>query len=146
MTAPAITIADAVVAALNAATLSQSVTFERVWVPKFDIENSADIQGKVAPASDTREMESAARDKATIAIDVGVVYRLAGAVASEVAEVDALVELCEELKPLLNRHSIGGAIGSAAPAQNPIVSVEDLDGKRTVLVVVRFTFDTTVAI
>jgi hypothetical protein len=146
MTVPAIVTADAIVAALNAATLSQTVTFTRVWVPKFDTTEAAMVQGKVVPVTDDREMGSAADDNATIVVDVGVMKRLQNSIATETAEIDALMELCEEIKPLLNRERFGDAIVSKPPSQNPLVSVEELDSGRVFLVAVRVEFLTTVAI
>lgn len=148
MTAPAITIADAVVTALNAATLSQTVTFERVYVPKFDMANAATIQGKVVPKSDVREMGSAADDNATILIDIGVMKRLQNAITAETAEVDALLALCEELKAIVNRQRLSGAATAicTGTTQDPMYSVEDIDNGRVFLAAVTATFATTVAI
>ena len=147
MSVPALTIADAVVTALNAATLSQSVTFERVYVPKFDVASAATIQGKVVPKSDAREMGSLADDNATIAIDIGVMKRLQNAVANEKAEIDALLELCEEIKAVLNRERMAGDTAvCVGVAQEIIYSVEDVDNGRVFLTAITANFLTTVAV
>lgn len=147
MSVPALTIADAVVTALNAADLSLSVTFTREYVPKFDTTNAATVQGKVVPKSDQREMGSAADDNATIAVDIGVMKRLQNAVADEKTELDALLELCEEIKAVVNRERI--ALDTAVcigTAQEIIYSVEDVDNGRVFLTAITATFATTVAI
>ena len=131
MTVPALTITDAIVTALNAAGLSQSVTFSRVYVPKFDLENAVAIQGRVVPKSDAREMGSAAADNATVAVDIGVMKRLQGTVAAEAAELDALLLLCEEIKAVLNRQRLAGAEEAicTGTAQEMPYSVGDVEGR-----------------
>lgn len=147
MSVPALTIADAVVAALNSAALSQSVTFERVYVPKFDMANAATVQGKVVPKSDRREMGSAADDDATILIDIGVMKRLQNAITGEVAEIDAMLELCEEIKGVINRQRMASDTAiCVGTAQEVICSVEDIDNARVFLTAITATFATTVAV
>jgi hypothetical protein len=148
MSVPCLDIADAVVAALNAVTLSQSVTFERVYVPKFDTENNAAVQGKVVPKTDNREMGSAASDNATVEIDIGVMKRLQDAVADEKAELDGMLELCEEIKAVINRQRLDGATSAICNGTEQAIpfSVELVDDKRTFLAVITATFLTTVAV
>jgi hypothetical protein len=145
---PSLDIADAVVTALNATDLSQSVTFERVYVPKFDTANAATLQGKVVPVSDIREMGSAADDNATIAVDIGVMQRLHNDISMEQAAVDALLGLCEEIKAVINRQRLSGAETAVCigTAQDVIYSVEELDNGRVFLTAIRAIFLVTVAI
>lgn len=147
MSVPALTIADAVVTALNAATLSQAVTFERVYVPKFDTANAATVQGKVVPKTDSREMGSSADDNATIEIDIGVMKRLQDAVADEKTEMDSMLDLCEEIKAVLNRKRLASdtaiCIGTA---QEIIYSVEDVDSGRVFLTAITARYVTTVTV
>lgn len=146
MTVPVITIADAVVTALNAAEFSQPITFARVYVPKFDLANAAAVQGKVVPKSDAREMGSAAGDNAVIAMDIGVMKRLQEAVVDEKAEFDALLGLCEEIKAVLNRQRLAGAEDAicTGTAQEMPYSVDEAEG-RVFLSVITASFLTTVA-
>lgn len=148
MSVPSLDIADAVVTALNAADLSQSVTFERVYVPKFDTSNAATLQGKVVPVSDIREMGSAADDNATIAVDIGVMQRLQGGISVEKTAVDTLLGLCEEIKAVINRQRLSGAATAVCigTAQEVIYSVEELDNGRVFLTAIRAIFLVTVAI
>lgn len=148
MSVPCLRIADAIVTALTGATFSQSIAFERVYVPKFDLANAATIQGKVSPRSDMREMGSAANDNATIVIDIGVLKRLQNTLANQQTELDALLLLCEEIKAVINRERLADAeeaicIGTA---QEMPYAVEYLDEMRVFLAIISTTFLTTVAI
>jgi molybdate-binding protein len=148
MTAPIITLADAVVTALNAATLSMTFTASRVYVPKFDVAASEDLQVRVVPASDPRTPETAATDVGELVIHIGVFKRLTGTVAGEVAEIDALMDLCEELRAVVNRQRLTGAEESICTkiAQEPIYSVEEIDAKRVFLTVLACTFTTSIEV
>ncbi len=142
---PSLSIADAVVVALNAASLSQSVVFARSYIPKFDLQSSKAVQGSVVPKSDLREMGDAAHDAADVIIDVGVMKKLQLSVAEEIAEIDELLAYCEELKPLLNRQRFGDAV-CVGVKQDPICSVQEIDTSRVFLTALTATFKTDVAI
>lgn len=142
MTVPALVLADAVVAAINAATLSLSVTATREHVPKFDIQDASSVQIKVVPASDSREMGSAACDNATIAIDIGVMKRLQETTENEKAEIDGLMELVEELRGVVNRQSLVAGVESRCTetSQDAIYDVKNLDESRIFLTSLTATF------
>ena len=148
MNVPVLTLADAVVAAVNAAELSIEFTATREYVPKFDSKDAATVQVQVVPKQDTREMGSAADDNATISIDIGVMKKLQDAVADEKTEMDALLELCEEIKAATNRERLAGAEDSICIgiAQEIVYDVEKLDDGRVFLTVITATFATTVAV
>jgi hypothetical protein len=144
---PSITIADSIVTALNAAELSIDFTATREYVPRFEAENAAIVQVQVVPKQDSREIGSAANDNATIDIDIGVMKKLQDAVTDEKAEMDALLELCEEIKAVINRERLAGAtdsicIGLAQAIPYDVEKFED----RIFLTVITATFATTVAI
>lgn len=148
MTAPIITLADAVVTALNDATLSQDFTAARQYVPKFDLHSSAAVQVAVVPKADAREMGAAAFDTATTTIDVGVMKKLTGAVSDESTEIDGMMDLCEEIKALLNRQRLGGSSESVCIVivHEPIYSVEEVDEKRNFLTVISASFLTPITV
>lgn len=148
MSVPVLIIADAIVTALNEATLSLSFKATREYVPKFDTTDANNVQVKVVPKSDAREMGSAAVDDAAVAIDIGVMKRLQNAVTDEKAELDALLELCEEIKAVINRERLTGAEEAVCVgvAQEIVYSVEDVDQGRVFLTVITANFATTVAI
>lgn len=148
MTTPCIAIADAVVVAINAATLTQEVAAARKYVPKFDLHSSDALQIAVVPKTDSRQMASRGRDVAEIAIDVGVMKKLQGLIANEIAEIDALLALCEEIKALLNRTRLDNVEHAICRQvqHDPIYSVTDIDEMRTFLTVMTFTFSESLGI
>lgn len=143
MTAPAVTIANAVVAALNAADLSVDVTFSRAYVPKFETAGVTALQGKVVPKSDGRAALNRSQDGATIQIDIGVMKRLQNTIANEVTEIDGLLDVCEEIKSVVNRQRLTDATDAicTGTAQDPMYSIEDVDGKRVFLAAITATFE-----
>ena len=105
------------------------------------------LEGKVVPKSDSREMGSASDDNATIAVDIGVMKRLQNSVAEEKTEVDELLELCEEIKSVLNRQRFASDTAiCVGTSQEIIYSVEDIDNGRVFLTAITATFATTVAV
>lgn len=139
-------IADAMVTAINAATLSQTLTAVRVYVPKFDTESADEYQVKIAPKADGREPGGQTQDAATLMVDIGVFKRLAEFTtdAAELAEVDEALELCDELRAVVNRKRLIGVESAICTSivQDPIYSVELLDEKRVFLTVLTCTFQT----
>jgi hypothetical protein len=146
MTTPAIAIADAVAAAIGEATLSQPVTAKRAYVPRFRTTVSG-IQILVVPKADGRTAGSVAVDDAMIGVDIGVFKKLTSNAAdedAEIAEIDGLLELCEELKAIWNRKEIAGATGGAS-VQDPLYGVEELDEGRLFVTAISAPFRTMVA-
>lgn len=137
-------LADAITTALNAATLSQTFTAERKYVPKFDLHTSDAVQVAVVPKADSREPGGQSQDAAELTIDIGVMKKLQGTIADEVAEVDAMLELCDEIRATVNRKrlvDLDSAI-CVAIVQDPIYSIEEVDDKRTFLTVLTTTWAT----
>jgi len=142
MTHPLTTLAIAVRDALNAATFSIGFTAIRAYVPRFDTESNTDVQVQVVPASDAEGESSAGFDSREMVIHVGVFKRLSGPVSEETDEIDAMLDLCEEIRAELNRVRLGendGAVCSEI-SHEPIYSVEDIDERRVFLTVLAFTF------
>lgn len=148
MTAPLIEIADAIVTALNAADLSQALVFERDFLAEFQISEIASLHGKVVPRSDSREMGSASVDNATVAIDIAVAKRLRPGAHNDRAEIDGLIDFCEEIKAVLNRQRLAGAENAVciALAQEAPYSSDHLAEMRVFITVITATFLTTVAV
>ena len=63
-------IADAVVAALNEATLSYAVTAKRYYLPEFDLKDMDTLHVSVVPAELEEEIADRARDRAEYKIHV----------------------------------------------------------------------------
>ena len=98
--ATVLNVADAVVAELNAAALSQSVTAERLYVPSFDLEDLKELRVSVVP----RELASTSldrrRDFNEAMIDVAVQKKFD---KGDAPEIDPLLDLVEEIADLF-RH------------------------------------------
>jgi hypothetical protein len=150
MTVAILAIADAVVSALNGATLSQIFTAARAYVPKFDLAGSTGYQVAVVPKADSREPGGQATDSAELLIDIGVMKKLAvhTTAAAELAEIDAALLLCDEIRALVNRHRLAGVEDAICVKieQNPIYSVEHADEARTFLTVLTTTWITETAV
>jgi DNA-binding XRE family transcriptional regulator len=89
-----IDVADAVVADLNAATLSQPVTAARLYLPQFDLKEMTTLHVSVVPKAETIAAASRASTQHDYAIDVGVQKKLA---AGDNAEIDPLMLLAQEI-------------------------------------------------
>jgi len=141
MTALAVTLAEAVLDAVNDADLSLEFTATRAYVPKFD--QSVDgIQIKVVPASDPREPGTAGTDECATVVHVGVFKRLGDDVADELDEIDALLAFCEEIRAVLNRSRPADGVDAVCSliVQEPIVDQKTLDESRAFLSVLACTF------
>jgi len=86
--------ADAVVVLLNAATLPESITFERTFIPEFDPRDmGADPVGVVVPASIDINIASRVTDSEDNIIEIGlgrVVANFNAAVVSHLETVEAI--------------------------------------------------------
>lgn len=87
-------VADAVVAALNAASFSQPVTAERSYLPQFELAEMDELHVTVVPKA--VEVSIAARDMAAhdYKVDVAVQKRFQ---TGDAAELDPLLRLVEEI-------------------------------------------------
>lgn len=136
-----IILADAVVADLNAQE-SWTFTATRTYLPRFDLTNSADLQVQVVPKTDARTPASRGYDACELTVDVGLMQRVEGTAAEELAAVDDLMELAEQVKEFLSRRRPTNyeAAVCTSVVNNPIYDVEQLDSERIYLTVVSATF------
>lgn len=91
-----IDIADAVVAALNAApegTFAQSFTAQRMYLPQFDLKEMSDLHVTVVPKGTEIQPGTRNTGRYDCSIDVGVQKKLAN--AQDLSEVDSLLTLAE---------------------------------------------------
>ena len=105
MPATLVRVAEAVVAALNAATLSQPLTAERQYQPVFDLAEMKTLHVTVVPRG--VEVAQAARGEARLEckVDVAVQKKLT---AIGAAELDPLLELVEEIAELFRAKRLAG--------------------------------------
>lgn len=123
----AITIADAVVAAINAGTYTQPVQAVRLHQPSFTLDELKDLHLSVVPRS--VQVSAASRDTSMydVAVDVGVQKK----VASD-QEIDDLLGLVEQIGDHLRLMRLPNAPEAAwvSLAHEPIVAAEHLDQHR----------------
>lgn len=109
---PSITIqiADAMVAMLNGATLSQSFTAKRYYLPEFDLKEMSTLHVSVVPAELDEEMADRSRDKAEYKIHVAVQKRVAmqEPPGLDMAAIDGLMQLVEEIDDLFRHKPLAG--------------------------------------
>ena len=133
-----IDVADAVVADLNAATLSQPVTAARTYLPQFDLKEMTTLHVTVVPKAEGIAVASRASTQHDYSVDVGVQKKLA---AGNNAEIDPLMLLAQEIadyfrfRPLVGRPERWVRTEVKAP-----YSPEHLDQLRQFTSVVTLTF------
>ena len=95
---PVITqIADAVVATLNVATLSQPVTATRAYLPRVEVSELKTLKVTVVPSSVVNASASRSQSQQDIAIDVAIQQKLGN---EQNATLDPLLALAEEIADL----------------------------------------------
>ncbi|GJQ29700.1 MAG: hypothetical protein HBSAPP03_15840 [Phycisphaerae bacterium] len=133
-------VADAVAAHINAGTYSRPVSAERMYQPVFTLEDLKDLRVSVVPR--TVGISAASRDSSTFecVIDVGVQQKLPA--TGEQAEIDALLDLAEEIADRLRLTRLPGAPEAAwvGIAHEPVVSSESLELHRAFTSVLSVTY------
>lgn len=133
-------IADAVAAHINAGTYSRPVSAERMYQPAFTLEDLKDLRVSVVPR--TVGISEASRDSSTFecVIDVGLQQKLPA--TGEQAEIDALLDLAEEIADRLRLTRLPGAPEAAwaGIAHEPVVSSESLEQHRVFTSVLSVTY------
>lgn len=133
-------IADAVAAHVNAGTFSQPVNAVRMYQPAFTLEDLADLRVSVVPR--TVGIAAASRDSSTFecVVDVGVQKKLPA--EGEQGEIDALLDLVEEITDHLRLKRLPDAPEAAwtGIAHEPVVSSESLEQHRLFTSVLSVTY------
>jgi hypothetical protein len=133
-------IADAVAAHINAGTFSQPVSAVRMYQPAFTLEDLANLRVSVVPR--TTAIAAASRDSSVFecVIDVGVQKKLPADGAD--AEIDALLDLVEEITDHLRLKRLPGAPEAAwaGIGHEPVVSSESLEQHRVFTSVLSVTY------
>ncbi len=115
MTAVVVQIADAVVAALNGATLSQPVTAERYYLPEFDLKDMDTLHVSVVPAELDEEVADRAHDRAEYKIHVAVQQRVTtqDPPGLDQAAIDGLMQLAQDIDDLFRHKTLAGYASAA---------------------------------
>ena len=87
-------VADAIVAELNAATLSLPLTAARHYVPSFELQEMQDLHVTVVPKAVAITKSDRSHNTQDIQIDVAVQKKFA---TGDAAEIDPLLTLVEEI-------------------------------------------------
>ena len=132
-------VADAVVAALKGAELSQEFEAQRLYRPEFELPEMATLHVTVVPKG--IEVKPEARGKATYEykVDVGVQKRFE---KGDATELDPLMQLVEEIAGLF-RLSRLAAFPQAVWVKTehaPVFAPEHMEGLRQFTSILTFTF------
>jgi hypothetical protein len=132
-------IADAVAASLNNASFSQPITAQRKYLPAVDLAELSELHVTVVPRTVT--ITTATRDSSYFdcVIDVGIQKKIN---PDEMAELDALVNLAEEIVDHMRMRELDSYPGAAwlSTTHEPIFAPEHLDQERAFTSVVSATY------
>ena len=110
-------VADAVVAQLNTASLSQPVVAERLYVPNFDLQDMQDLRVTVVPRELHVRSLDRGRNNYEAEIDLAVQKKFKKGDAAEIDPLVAFVEEIADLFRLKRLASFPGAIWSRTDHQ-----------------------------
>jgi len=138
MASVVIEIADAVTAALNAASLSQTFVAERAYVPVHELKDLVDLKVTVVPASLSMVTLSRRDDDFDYVIDIGIQKRIANTTAG----IDPFMTLAEEIVDLFRGVKLTGYETAlcVAAANAPIYSPQHIDEYHLFTTVISLTF------
>jgi len=125
----AVSIAEAVVSALNSHTFSKPFTSERSFVPKFDLKDLKTLKVVVVPRGRVLSIADRSRAQQDYAIDIGVLQKLTGTTAEQ---VDPMIALAEEIADFFRGKRLPGYPAAAwfKTEHSPLYDVEHLDQLR----------------
>jgi hypothetical protein len=132
-------VADSIVAELNAATLSISITAERKFVPSFALQEMANLHVTVVPKGVSITKSDRSRNTHDVMVDVAVQKKFD---KGDSAEIDPLMNLVDEIADLfrLKRLTSYPAAHWLKTEHAPIYSQEHWDEMRQFTSVLTFTF------
>jgi len=134
-----VNVADAVVTSLNAGTFSQPFTAQRKYVPAVDLADLATLHVTVVPRAVA--ITTATRDSSYFdcTVDVGIQQKVD---PDQVAELDALVNLAEELVDHLRLRRLDSYPGAVwmSITHEPVFAPEHLDQERAFTSVISVTY------
>jgi hypothetical protein len=118
VSATVIQIADAVVTALNLATMSEPVTVRRFYLPEFDLKDMGTLHVSVVPAELDEEIADRSRDRAEYKIHVAVQKRVTtnDPPGLDSSVLDGLMELVQQIDDIF-RHKALAAFPQASWAK-----------------------------
>lgn len=122
-------IADAVAVELNIGNFGDKFTAERVTIPRFEIEELAELHVSVIPKSISFSRASKTISKYIVTIDIGIQKKIA---ENPLAEVALLGDVVDEIASYLQDRTLGllPNVRWIACKNDPIYSVEHMVQKR----------------
>ncbi len=144
MSAVVVEIADAVVAALNGAHLSQAVSAQRYYLPEFDLKDMDTLHVSVVPAELDEEIADRSHDRAEYKIHVAVQKRVTkqDPPGLDAEAIDGLMTLVQEIDDLFRHKTLAGYASAAwtKTENKPIFDPKHLkeSGQFTSLLVLTF--------
>jgi hypothetical protein len=138
MPATILALADAVVAQLNATSFSQPLTAERHYQPCFELSEMTELRVSVVPRSVASKALDRNRDGFDFKIDVAVQRK----VEPSVENLDALMELVEEIADHFRSHPLAGFPQARCTevANEPVYAMEHLEEFRQFTSVLTLTY------
>jgi hypothetical protein len=139
MTTELLRIADGVVAALNAASLSQSFQAERLYLPQFELPDLKVLHVTVVPKDEDTKALTRSRTQRVYRVDVGVQKKFD---KGDAAELDPLMVLVEEIAVLFRGKRLAAMPEAVCTVTkpDPIYSPEHMEQFRQFTSVVTLTF------
>ncbi len=131
-------IAEAVVTQLNAASLSQTFTAQRNYLPIYELEHLKELRVTVVPKGIAISSAGRGSNQYDVEIDIAVQQKLTNTTA---AEIDPLLALVEEITDLFRLRRLTAPDAVWVKSQNePVYVQEHLDQFRVFTSVLTLTF------
>lgn len=141
-----ITLADAVTAALNAATLSKEFESERVLLPQKELEEYKELTVLVCPVADRHASGTRVRRRHDMSVHIAIAKHLEPttnpADPNKCEEVDALIQFGEEVADLFVSDTKLGGLCLFEVDHDPIYDPMALKDKRSFFSLITLTFRT----
>lgn len=134
-----LTVADAVVTELNAASFSQAFTATRDVVPEFDATELASLAVTVVPVSNDMEQITRGQWKDEHEINIGIQKKLSGNVNTTIADMATLVK---EIAVYMRNRSLS-ALSTVRPIEckiEPVYDADYLSGTRIFMSLIKITY------
>ncbi len=124
-------IADEIAADLNGRSFGQAFMAVRSYHPTADLKELQELRLTVVPKSEGLVLAGRNSDLVTYDVDIGVQKKLSAGTpgGSDADEIDALLELVQEICEFLNRRTVVGAVW-VGTANDPIYIPEHLEQLR----------------
>jgi hypothetical protein len=130
------TIAEAVTTLINGATLSQTVTAQRCYIPNYDIQTTPGLQIFVLATDQVIDIANGDRSSSadTYTLKLAIYKQLTRTDGQIVtADMDAMIYFVQQVSDLLKANDIEGTGGLIATRNKPLYDPAQLDKNGTFL-------------